>query len=71
MATFRKVKFEMGRGRGYGQYVIYANYKGKEITAYTNDSEVWDWINDDSNKDKQNDARRHCYYKVVEAYENL
>ncbi|MDR1370460.1 MAG: hypothetical protein LBJ72_10125 [Dysgonamonadaceae bacterium] len=71
MATFRKVKFEMGRGRGYGQYVIRANYKGKEITAYTNDSEAWDWIDDDSNKEKQNDARRHCYYKVVEAYASL
>lgn len=68
--SFRKVNFEMVRGNGYGQYVIVANYKGKAIKAHTTDSEAWDWIDDDSNKEKYDDARRHCYYKIVEAYEN-
>lgn len=71
MATFRKVNFEMKRGNGYGQYVIEARYKGKDIKAYTNDSEAWDWINDDSDKEKHQDALRHCYGKIVEAYNNL
>lgn len=71
MTTFRKVNFEMSRGNGYGQYVIKATYRGKEITAHTTDSEAWDWIDDDSNQKKHNDARKHCYCKIVEAYNNL
>ncbi len=71
MATFRKVNFEMRRGNGYGQYVIEARYRGQNIKVRTTDSEAWDWINDDSNKEKHNDARRHCYLKIVEAYNNL
>ena len=71
MATFRKVKFEMKRGYGYGQYFIEAFYKGKNIKVHTTDSEAWDWINDDSNKEKHQDALRHCYTKIVEAYNNL
>lgn len=71
MATFRKVKFEMIRGNGYGQYYILATYKGKTIKAHTTDSEAWDYINDDSNKEKHRDALRHCYSKIVEAYNNL
>lgn len=71
MATFRKVKFEMARGNGYGQYYILATYKGKAIKVHTTDSEAWDYLNDDSNKEKHNDARRHCYTKIVEAYNNL
>ncbi|WP_373731234.1 hypothetical protein [Bacteroides heparinolyticus] len=71
MATFRKVKFEMKRGNGYGQYIIEARYRGKEIKAHTTDSEAWDWINDDSNKEKHQEALRHCYNKIVETYNNL
>lgn len=68
MATFRNVEFRMRRGNGYGQYVIEARYRGEDIKAYTTDSEAWDWINDDSNKEKHQDALRHCYRKIVEAY---
>lgn len=71
MATFRKVKFTMNRGNGYGQYIIEARYRGKDIKAYTTDSEAWDWLNDDSNKEKHQDALRHCYYKIVQAYADL
>lgn len=70
MATFRKVNFTMRRGNGYGQYIIEAHYRGKDIKVHTTDSEAWDWINDDSNKEKHQEALRHCYYKIVEAYEN-
>lgn len=72
MAKFRKVEFNMVRGNGYGQYIIVCeSYKGKSIKAHTTDSEAWDWINDDSNKEKHRDALRHCYYKITEAYQNL
>lgn len=71
MATFRKVNFEMRRGNGYGQYVIEATYRGKKIVAHTTDSEAWDWLNDEGQKNKHRDALRHCYSKIVEAYQNL
>ncbi len=64
---FRKVNFSMTRGNGYGQYVISSTYKGQEVTAHTTDSEAWDWLDDDSDKEKHNDARRHCYNKIVNA----
>ena len=52
MAKFRNVNFTMEIGNGYGQYVIKATYKGKEIVAHTTDSEAWDYLNDDSDKEK-------------------
>lgn len=75
MAKFRKVEFTMERKNGYGQYKIIAeNYKGKSIVAHTTDSEAWDWLEDEGNtkeeKEKHRDALRHCYYKIVEAYQN-
>lgn len=75
MATFRKVNFEMVRGNGYGQYIIEASYKGKDIKAHTTNSEAWDWLNNEGftkeEKEKHRDALRHCYFKIVEAYNNL
>lgn len=70
MQSFRKVSFQMERLSGYGQYLIRGTYKGKELAVRTTDSEAWDYINDDSNKKKHQDAKRHCYYKLVKAYEN-
>ena len=70
MATFRKVNLEIRRGSGYGQYVISANYRGKHITAHTNDSECFDWLDDDSNKELHQEAKRHAYSKIVSSYEN-
>lgn len=71
MAKFRKVEFNMSRGNGYGQYLIHAKYKGEDLVIHTTDSEAWDYINDDSNKKKHDDAKRHCYYKIVDAYNNM
>lgn len=68
MATFRKVELSISRGSGYGQYYITANYKGKEIKAHTTDSECFDYLNDDSNKKKHQEAKRHAYRKIVDAY---
>lgn len=68
MAKFRKVEFYMSRGNGYGQYLIHAKYKGKDLVIPTTDSEAWDYINDDSNKEKHMNAKRHCYYKIVNHY---
>lgn len=69
-ATFRKVELSIRRGNGYGHYIISADYKGKHIEAHTTDSECFDWLNDDSNMEKHQDAKRHAYSKIVSAYEN-
>jgi len=61
----------MKRSNGYGQYYITAIYKGKQIKVHTTDSEAWDYIDDDSDMEKHNEARRHCYYKIVGEYERL
>ena len=71
MAKFRKVELEIGRGNGYGQYIIYAKYRGKDIKAHTTDSEAFDWLNDDSNKEKHLQAKKHCYYKIVNEFSKL
>jgi hypothetical protein len=71
MATFKKVNLKIQRGSGYGQYIITATYKGKEVKAHTTDSEAYDWLNDDSNKEKHQDAKRHCYMKIVQAFDNM
>lgn len=70
MATYRKVNLEIRRAGGYGQYIISANYKGKDIEVHTTDSECYDWLNDDSNKKKHQEAKRHAYNKVINAYNN-
>jgi len=71
MASFRKVEFTMSRVNGYGQYNIIGKYRGKNITVHTTNSEAWDYLDDDSNKVKQMDAKRHCYNKIVQEYERL
>jgi hypothetical protein len=70
MNTFRKVTLEISRGNGYGQYIVSATYRGKQIQAHTTDSEAFDWLNDDSNKAMHQQAKKHCYNKIVSAYQN-
>lgn len=71
MKKFNNVEMDMVRGTGYGQYEIYAKYKGILIKTHTTDSEAWDYFNDDSNKKKHRNALRHCYYKIVNAYNQI
>ena len=68
MATFRKVKLSIGKLSGYGQYEVSAKYRGKQIYAHTTDSECYDWLNDDSNKYQHQQAKKHAYGKIVDAY---
>lgn len=69
--SFRKVEFTIEHTHMYGHYEIRATYRGKEIKAITTDAEAYDWIDDDSNKEKHRDARRHCYYKIVTNYNEI
>lgn len=68
---FKKVEFEMVRDHGYNAYLIIGKYRGKDIQVRTNDSEAWDYLDDDSNKEKRDNARKYCYLKIVEEYNRL
>lgn len=68
MATYRKIKMEIGKGNGYGQYIIHALYKGKNIVTHTTDSEAYDYLNNEDNAVKHREAKQHCYFKIVQAY---
>ena len=52
----------------YGRYVISGTVNGEEVETYTNNSEVYDWYNDNSNKEKQTNAIAHCEWELEEAY---
>jgi len=68
MAKFRKVEFKMTRGNGYGQYIITSKYKGVDINIHTTNSQAFDWCEDESNKTKNNEARKYCYTMIKELY---
>lgn len=68
MQSFRKVKMEMTRAHGYGQYYILAHYRGKDIKVHTTEGWAWDWFEDDSDKEKHLEALRYCYRQIVQTY---
>ena len=68
-AKFRKVEMTMSRASGYGSYYVSANYRGKQIKTHTHNSEMWDWFNDDSNKQKHHEAKKSAYLAIKSAYE--
>ena len=61
---FRKVEFTIRPTSSYGRYEIEAIYRGKKIKTYTNCSETYDFVDDDSNKEKWIDARKSCYVLI-------
>ena len=71
MASFRKIKLEISKSNGYGQYLISAKYRGKYISTHSTNSQAFDWLNDDSNKEKHQDAKRACYCAIVAKYNHL
>lgn len=67
---YRKISLHIERGNGYGQYCIIARYKGQDIKAHTTNSMCFDWLNDDSDKRKHQEAKRYAYNRIVGAYKN-
>ena len=61
MAKFRKLDLSIKRASGYGAYIVYTKYKGVNVEVLTHDSEIWDWLNDDSNREKHQQAKRSAY----------
>ena len=70
-STYRKVALTIERSNGYGTYIISSNYRGKEIKVITHNSEAFDWLDDDSNKEKHQAAKKYCYREVREKWERL
>lgn len=70
MARFRNVELKIRRKNGYGQYYVYAHYRGEYICVRTTNSECFDWLEDDSNPEKHIEAKRYAYSAIRRAYEN-
>jgi len=58
------------RGNGYGQYIITGKVNGIELKAHTTDSEAFDYLDDDDYPEKQEQAFKHCEWKLEQAYDN-
>ncbi|MEG2163081.1 MAG: hypothetical protein RRY55_01175 [Bacteroidales bacterium] len=71
MARFNRVEFSMRHSNTRGLYWIEATYRGRDIKVLTNDSEVFDWYDDNSDKAKHQEALRHCYNNIKRQYEGL
>lgn len=55
----------------YGHYRITGMVNGTKVSAITTDSEAFDYLNDEDNEEKHEQALAHCEYKLIQAYENL
>lgn len=67
--NYNGAEFSINRAGGYGQYVIEATYKGVELSIHSTNSEAFDWIDDDSNTEKQEEAINYCFREIKSAYE--
>ena len=56
--------------RASGGYYIKGIVNGVSVTAQTNDSEVFDWYNDDTELELHKSAILHCEWKLEEAFLN-
>lgn len=68
MRFYKKVKIEMTRGIGYGQYRVKAKYKNVNIHVHSTDSQTWDYFDDESNRTKHQQALKSCYQLIVSMY---
>lgn len=71
MAKYRKVEMVIHRAKGYGQYYLQAQYRGKFISVRTTDSEMYDWLEDDFDEVKHLEAKQRAYMMIVNAYKEM
>lgn len=67
--TYRKVKFTITR-TGYGQYMLEAHYRGRNIKVHVTDSSLWDDIDEDVDT-KRKKALRSCYKYITVEYNRI
>ena len=58
------------RGNGYGQYIVSGTVNGVDVTAHTTNSEAFDWFDDDSDMDKNQDAIDYVHSLLERTFEN-
>jgi hypothetical protein len=71
MARFRKIELKIEKTHLYGRYYVSAKYKGQEIKTMISNSECYDWLNDESNKEKHQEAKRYAYKAIVSKYQTF
>lgn len=59
------------RANGYGQYFISGVVEGIEVKVRDTNSECFDWIEDDSNPDKHQQAKEYANNRLCRAYEDF
>lgn len=64
-------EIRIARTSQYGHYRITGMVNGIEVSAITTDSEAFDYLNDEDNQEKHEQALAHCEMKLELAYENL
>jgi hypothetical protein len=57
----------INRTNGRGRYEINGMVNGIEVKAITNDSEAFDYLNDEEYEEKQQEAIAHCERKLEES----
>lgn len=55
---------------GYGQYQVYGNVNGVDITAHSTNSEAFDFWNDENYPEKQQEAIDYIERALQSEYEN-
>lgn len=60
----------IGRGNGYGQYIVTGTINGVEVSAHTTNSEAFDWFDDDSNFEKHVEAVDYVGDLLKRTYKN-
>jgi hypothetical protein len=61
---------EIGLTNSRGRYVITGIVNGREVKAYTTDSEAYDYLNSDD-PERSRDAMHHCMWKLQEVYDSI
>ena len=67
----KTTEIKIERTKSYGHYRITGMVNGIAVSAITTDSEAFDYLNDEDNEEKHEQALAHCEYKLIQAYENL
>lgn len=67
----KTTEIKIERTKSYGHYLVTGIVNGIELSAITTDSEAFDYLNDEDNQEKHEQALAHCEMKLELAYENL
>ena len=67
----KTTEIRIERTSSYGHYRVTGLVNGIEVSAITTDSQSFDYLNDEDNEEKHEQALAHCEYKLIQAYENL